>query len=191
MTTNAETHHYIKNILQSLISFINTAGMNKNAQPAEVVAKLQAFIHIQSSIQDFVFDSKQLDYKADIRTDLVIEKVISTQSGLVNINKNDFPALLCSVKRTANLALIFLESLHFLKKCTSQDISVEIDDLESGEYEIKMTAFLRDDLLIVLDKAADNDLKLASLLMKSDLKSELKLSNAENKLVISSVFALQ
>jgi two-component sensor histidine kinase len=177
MNSNAEIHHYIKNVLQAIISYSNTAIINKNAGPLEATLKLNTFVHVLAFVQDLVFAQEPLNFKCHIRADTVIQKAVDLLSNTGEITQSDFPEFSCPVKRATNLTLIFLEIVSCLRKKSASPLHVEITQTGDKEFFFNVhTASGQQNELS--EEALAAELKLASALTKSDLKSSLQYSTS-------------
>lgn len=189
MSTNAETHHYIKNILQSILSYTNTAVVNSVDSPIDNIKKIQQYIYILSSVQDLVFANNPLDYKGSIRADRVIHKAAMQISRDEDLVPEEFPELTCYVKRAANLALIFLEMFYTVKRHTSGAMAFNMEEISDKQFTISISGENISTTSNINDENLVAELKLAGMLLKSDLNGTFKFDQ-NNSLKIIAEFSV-
>ncbi|MDZ4786505.1 MAG: histidine kinase dimerization/phosphoacceptor domain -containing protein [bacterium] len=168
-----EAHHRVKNTLQNLISYINLMFASRENIDKSEIQKLINHIHSLSLIHDILFEqTKKNDFNKIIRIDLVLHQLIELISLNRHIEFELLPEFSGSPRLASSLSLIINELLDNATRHGKDKIKFQIRRQTSG----LMTIRIENDIQSVpaLSNLKDSTgLKLARMLTKVDLKSEL------------------
>lgn len=189
MTVNekAEIHHYIKNVLQGLISYLNTGLTHRAELKKSDLKSLSNHIYVLASIQDLVFAPQNKSLKDPIPLERVIAKLLEINE--IDVDVDSLPQMLIGAKRAANIGIILNELIHFLKERGKSPISavVNYDDPAPASLVFSVQSGFPSEKI---KKEAGDELKLAEMLTKAELKVTLPIEVSDDEIKVALPLAL-
>ena len=183
-----EAHHRVKNSFQNIISYINILLGANDALSKKDVQKVVNYIHSLSSIHNVLFDQiKWNESAAVVQIDRVLHDLVENQAAGDAVEYRSDGRMFVTPRRAATLSLVVNELVSNALKHGSGDTLVLLETTSPGLAKITVT-----NRVASANGAATplSGLRLAGLLVKSDLHSELLTATHAAQFAASCTFRL-
>lgn len=187
-----EGHHRAKNILQSIISYLNILVSGRDSLAKSEVDRVIRYVHVLASIHDVLHDQLMERNRLDVvRLDRVIQTLLSRYALGHNVAWNEIPAIVVRSARAASLSLLINEIVELI--CLNIDLStaifVNVEMVSVDRVKMEISRSYRTEELSVQDLELSSNMRIIQLLTKADRQISFDLSVRDQSL--NAVFELQ
>lgn len=167
-----ELLHHLKNILQGVISYINALTRNRPTIEAGDIRNIVNLLHIQARAQDLLFDNPELDTRAPLKINPLIEYIIEAHKQNCEISVSELPEMSTGIKKAVNLCIVLSELITWAKTYGSAPINIELTESADGQIRFSLRKEICDES-INSNENGGAGLALAKAIVQGDHKSRL------------------
>jgi hypothetical protein len=174
-----EGHHRAKNILQSIISYLNLLMSGRESLSKGEINRVVRYVHVLASLHDVLHDQLMDRGRLDIiRLDRVFLALFSRFSLGNSITWNEIPVLVVRSARAASLSLLMNEIVDLICSGVEPNCSmtIQIDLVASDRARVEISRAMKQDEVEMPDLSLLPGMCIVELLTKADRQISFELS---------------